>query len=292
MRSSLSRTCACGVKLMYAALQVLESHDGSCRVSDLRSALASSVSFSEWELELVGDAPRWNTFLSWYSTCYAAAGYLVKKRGVWFLTDEGKAALSRPAEDVFVSAQDAYRSLRGSSGDASCDQPSGDIVPVSSESALEEITEKASDGIREVVATRSPYEFQDMVSALLRAMGFFTPFVAPKGRDGGIDVLAFGDPLGTSSPRVKVQVKHFPSSVVSVDVVRQLIGLLADGDSGLVVTSGSFTSEALRAARDSSRRVRLIDGDEFVSLWIQYYSKMPEEDKRWLRIVPVFFASK
>ena len=77
------------------------------------------------------------------------------------------------------------------------------------------------------IASRSPYEFQDMVAALLHAMGYFTPFVAPKGKDGGVDVLAFHDPLGATIPRVKVQVKHTPSSSVSVEVVRRLSGRLA-----------------------------------------------------------------
>jgi len=39
-------------------------------------------------------------------------------------------------------------------------------------------------------------------------MGYHTPFIAPKGRDGGIDVEAYSDPLGTVAPRIIVQVKQ------------------------------------------------------------------------------------
>ena len=38
--------------------------------------------------------------------------------------------------------------------------------------------------------------------------------------------------------------------------------------------------------------VFVFDGDEFISLWIAYYDKMPEEDKDLMRISPVFFVSE
>ena len=52
-------------------------------------------------------------------------------------------------------------------------------------------------------------------------MGYYTPFVAPQGKDGGIDVIAYRDPLGTVSPRIKIQIKHRDASA-SVQEIRQL----------------------------------------------------------------------
>lgn len=290
MAGVYSRTAQCGMKVMFAAMQILQKEGGSCRLSDLRSHLSECCDFSSWEKETVNGSVRWHNFLSWYSSCYVAAGFIRKQRGTWYLTDEGVASLSSSESAAFDLANVAYKE---SSGEASA-APSGDLLPASSASlTLGEMKERADEGLRAAIASRSPYEFQDMVAALLHAMGYFTPFVAPKGKDGGVDVMAFHDPLGASVPRVKVQVKHTPSSSVSVEVVRQLVGLLnRDGDAGLVVTSGLFTSEAHRAARESHRSVRLIDGDEFVDLWIRYYFKMSEEDKELLRITPVYFVSE
>ena len=292
MSKVFSRTASCGMKVMFAAMQALDELGGSARVSNLRAAIASRCQLDEWERDMSKGSPRWFTFLSFYSTTYAVGGFIRKQRGTWHLTDEGKAALSGSAESAFCSAQDAYE--KSKAAELPPQQPSGDIIPVTDSSlSLEKVRELADDGFRDFLASRSAYQFQDMTAALLRAMGFFTPFVAPKGRDGGVDVLAFRDPLGTSTPRVKVQVKHTPTSAVSVDVVRQLVGLLnRAGDAGLVVTSGLFTSEAHRAARESHAGVRLIDGDEFISLWIAYYEKMPEEDKDLMRISPVFFVAE
>lgn len=293
-----SRTASCGLKVMFAALQILSEKDGSCRVAELRADIAQRVHLSPWDNEQVNGSPRWYTFLSYYSTTYAVAGFIRKSRGTWYLTDEGRDVLANAPEDVFLAALEAYQKSKagetaahGGSSSATANTDAS-VTALSHEPSLDDIKEKADDGIRRFLASRSPYQFQDLVAALLRAMGFFTPFVAPKGKDGGVDVLAFHDPLGTSNPRVKVQVKHYPAGIVGVDVVRQLVGLLnRDGDVGVVVTSGLFTSEAQRAARESHRSIRLIDGDEFISLWEAYYSKMPEDDKALLRITPVFFLS-
>ena len=149
---------------------------------------------------------------------------------------------------------------------------------------------QASKGIREYIIKKNPYEFQDLVAALLRAMGYYTPFIAPKGKDGGVDIIAYRDPLGTTAPQLKVQVKHYPTSAISVDVVRSLLGVLVkEGEVGLLVTSGTFTSESKKEARNGHRCLRLIDIDEFIDLWIRYYDRMSEEDKALLPIISVYF---
>src|SRR5262249_7819332 len=68
----------------------------------------------------------------------------------------------------------------------------------------------------------------------------------PPGRDGGVDVIAYKDPLGTVAPRIKVQIKH-KDQKVSVREVRELEAILRkEGDIGLIVSSGGFTSEVER----------------------------------------------
>ncbi len=94
-------------------------------------------------------------------------------------------------------------------------------------------------------------------------MGYYTPFVSPRGKDGGLDIIAYKDPLGTISPRIKVQVKH-RESPASVHEVRQLMGLLQkDGDIGIFISSGGFTPDAKSTARSSNIHVELIDLNRF-----------------------------
>lgn len=47
-----------------------------------------------------------------------------------------------------------------------------------------------------------PYDFQDLVADLLRAMGYHVSWVAPPGKDAGVDIIAHTDPLGANPPRI------------------------------------------------------------------------------------------
>ena len=113
-------------------------------------------------------------------------------------------------------------------------------------------------------------------------MGYHTPFIAPKGRDGGIDIEAYSDPLGTVAPRIIVQVKQ-QKDKVSVQKLRELAGLLRrEGDIGLFVSTGGFTTDAVSEAKTSSRHIEVMDMKRFIDLWKTYYSDLPEEDKALL----------
>ena len=116
------------------------------------------------------------------------------------------------------------------------------------------------------------------------------PHIAKRGKDGGIDIIAYTDPLGTREPRIKVQVKHRPDTGISVEDIRQLIGILSKpGDVGLFVTSGHFTSEAERTARESHKHIELINFERLIALWLEFYPQMTDEDKNRLPLYPIYF---
>jgi len=82
-----------------------------------------------------------------------------------------------------------------------------------------------------------------MVAVLLNAMGYHIAHISPKGRDGGIDIIAYTDPLGVKSPRIIIQVKHKPETKISSDDIQRLAGTMKrNTDVGLFVTSGGFSS--------------------------------------------------
>src|SRR6185503_24163 len=113
-----------------------------------------------------------------------------------------------------------------------------------------------------------------LVASLLRAMGYYVSWVAPPGKDGGIDILAWGDPLGTRPPRIKVQVKRY-SDNVRVDGLRSFMAVLGDDDVGLFVTTSGFSRDAEEEARtQEKRKVTLVDLERLVDLWVEHYSKL------------------
>ena len=168
------------------------------------------------------------------------------------------------------------------------DDPSDDPESVNSMN-LDLLESNARESIKSYIAAKGPYEFQEIVAALLRAMGYHTPFIAPKGKDGGIDIIAYVDPLGAQTPRIKVQVKHKPDTVIGAPDVRGLLGVMREGDIALFVTSGTFSPDAKTTATTSPKFVRLIDGNELIEMWQEYYDKMTDDDKNMLPLKRIAF---
>ena len=290
VNKNLSPSASCGARLMHHVLRLLvASEDGSMPFSAIRAELAVSEQLTTWEGELYEKSgqPRWLTFLTFYATRYLRAGLFLRQQfGVWAVTEAGaEAVASMNAVALFLHATEL---AAGKSQIADPATPNTATDP----SAYEDFENKSRDDIMSFVLGVDPYVFQNMVAALLRGMGYHIPFVAPKGKDGGVDVIAYSDPLGATRPILKVQVKHYkPDNPVPPEVVRGLLGVCrASGDTPIVVTSGRFSDAAKAEARQSN--VRLIDGDEFVSLWVQYFDSMPEEDRSLMPIRPFWFIKR
>jgi restriction system protein len=97
--------------------------------------------------------------------------------------------------------------------------------------------------------------------------------------------------LGTTAPRIKVQVKHRDSKVAAKDV-RELEGLLRkEGDIGLIVSSGGFSSEAEREIRSSNKHIETMDLQRVITLWQEHYDKLSQAGKALLPLVRVFFLA-
>lgn len=293
MAKELSRSAACAVKTMYALMQEMKKNDGYIQAKDMDAILEKNVTFTEWENELAGkySLRRWHTLTQFFSIDYGLAGFIQKKRGNWYLTPEGEEAMKKGPEGLFIEAHNAYVEWDKNRIKT---KPTDDIDVEDEDSKetilnLESLEEQASDSLKGYIRKKNAYEFQDMVAAVLRAMGYHTPFIAPRGKDGGIDIIAYVDPLGAQTPRIKVQVKHRPDASIAAADVRALLGVLKTGDIALFVTSGSFSNDARSTAINSKDYIRLIDGDEFIDMWEQYYDKMTDEDKNRLPLKRISF---
>jgi restriction system protein len=148
-------------------------------------------------------------------------------------------------------------------------------------SFFEEAKSKAEELIADVIARIDPFAFQELVAGLLESMGYRTR-VSDRGADQGVDIIAHPDPLGFETPRIKVQVKHRQSAAGGPDV-RNLVGTLSDGEKGLFVSTGGFTTEAKNEARRTSR-ITILNSDEFVKLLIEHYEKL---DADYRSIIPL-----
>ena len=137
----------------------------------------------------------------------------------------------------------------------------------------------------------NPYEFQDLVAGLLEAMDYHVQWVAPPGPDQGIDILASSDPLGASSPQLRVQVKR-QSGRIPVDGLRAFLAVLGDDDVGIFVSTGGFTRDAQREARTQvSRRITLVELGRLFDLLIEHYDDLAENVRQLLPLQPVYYLA-
>jgi restriction system protein len=284
-------------RLIFAALKILKENGGEMRGRQVVEEVEKRVQLGEWEThryERTGNI-RWRSVLQFYTIDLIKGGFLVKKKGVWFLTPEGESALKLGETGLLDAATKAYREWRQKNPRQPEVTETGAVVADETvkqeEISAGEIEQSAYDQIENFVNRKTPYEFQDLAAALLRGMGYFTPFVSPAGKDGGVDIVAYRDPLGTSSPRIKVQIKH-RDSPATVQEVRELMGLLQkDGDVGIFISSGGFTADAKREARTANVHVELVDLPRFIILWQEFYQKLTDEDKTKLPLFPIYLLA-
>ena len=292
-KEQFSRTKVCATKTLYAVMKEMIRRGGSIPAKEIYPWVNDHVELTAWEKEPAGKMGdiRWTNSFQFYSIDYQKAGFIIKKNGTWYITPEGEKALKKNPEEVMNIANAAYHEWRrlNPKDDNPTEEPTDETVEKDNAVNLDLLESDARDGIRKYIISKSPYEFQDLVAALLRAMGYHTPFVAPKGKDGGIDIIAYLDPLGAQTPRIKVQVKHKPETAIGASDVRALSGVLKTGDIALFVTSGTYSTDARNAASGNDKFIRLIDGDEFIEMWQEYYDKMSDDDKNMLPLKRISF---
>lgn len=292
-KDKFSRTKACATKTLYAVMKEMSRRGGSMPAKELYPFVNEKVELTDWEKEPAGKMQyiRWTNSFQFYSIDYQKAGFIVKKSGNWYLTPEGEAALKKTPEEVMNIANDAYHAWKKARDieDNPDEEPTDNTAESDNSMKLEQLESDAREGIKAFIASKDPYEFQDMVAALLRAMEYHTPFIAPKGKDGGIDIIAYLDPLGAKTPRIKVQVKHKPETAIGASEVRALSGVLKAGDIALFVTSGTYSADARNAASGNDKFIRLIDGNDFIEMWQEYYDKMSDDDKNMLPLKRISF---
>lgn len=123
-------------------------------------------------------------------------------------------------------------------------------------------TEGWKEKLLNILYDISPAAFERLAQRLLRESGFFQVEVTGKVGDGGIDGKGIVRVSGLLSFHVIFQCKRYKGSV-SPSQIRDFRGAMQGrADKGLVITTGSFTREAIKeATRDGAPPIDLIDGD-------------------------------
>lgn len=152
---------------------------------------------------------------------------------------------------------------------------------------LERHIDSFNDKQRKVLMERmmqlNPQDFEELITTLLSKMGFSEVSRTPYGGDGGVDVRGI----------MTVQAKRWKANV-QYPVVQQLRGSLGTDERGLIVTTSNFSKGARdEATRTSSHTpIDLIDGDQLVSLLVEYNLGVKKNRYQLLELTPSFFSDE
>lgn len=117
-------------------------------------------------------------------------------------------------------------------------------------------------------------EFESLVGEAFRLREYQVMETGGGGADGGVDLV-----LTKGGEKFLVQCKQWKAYRVSVEIVRELYGVMAaqGAAGGFVVTSGRFTEDAVAFA--SGRNVKLVEGPELLG-WIRQVQGVTRPDPR------------
>ncbi|MBQ1510320.1 MAG: restriction endonuclease, partial [Selenomonadaceae bacterium] len=148
----------------------------------------------------------------------------------------------------------------------------------------EEIEAQSRDYIlKQLKKNYKGYPFEEVVQDLLRAMGYAKTSVSRHGGDHGKDIIVYKDEL---PPRIVVQVKS-QDDPIPEKMLQQLNGCLEGGDYGVFVALSHFTDNALKFL-SKTPRIRAIDCEEFIDLFLSYYDKLSDEYQKAIPLRKVY----
>jgi len=104
-------------------------------------------------------------------------------------------------------------------------------------------------------------EFEKLVAEAFNRIGYTVAEAGGSSAEGGIDLVATA-----ANEKILVQCKHWRAAMVGVSTVGELYGVMTaeSATGGAVVTSGTFSPDAVAFAEDKS--IQLIDGQQLEKL--------------------------
>lgn len=208
--------------------------------------------------------PRFRNQVAWARFYLVREGLLdSSKRGVWSLTEagRGKSLSLEESREIFLRWVRIFQAQRKAKN--------SDQEPIQEQVA--EATGAPSNDYRgellAILLALPPNGFERLCQRLLRESGFTQVIVTGQSNDGGIDGHGTLQINPLLSFKVLFQCKRYAKSV-SPSHVRDFRGAMAGrADKGIILTTGTFTTEARREAiRDGVSPIELIDSEKLVEL--------------------------
>lgn len=243
---------------VFPTLQAVKRRGGSATIEEIEEGVAENMKLGDEPLSIPhGNSGRteFQYRLAWVRTYLKKYGALDNsERGVWALTDSGEKITETEAKVVFKKIH-AQRKENRPAENREPDDLDADLPPIG---WIEQLLA--------VIGSMDSSAFERLCQRLLREAGFTRVEVTGRPSDGGIDGIGVLR-VNLVSFQVLFQCKKWKGTVGS-SVVRDFRGaMVGRADKGLIITSGTFTSDARReATRDGAPAIDLIDGENLCLL--------------------------
>jgi restriction endonuclease Mrr len=265
-------------------LKVLADAGGSAKPRDVYPRVAAhfpnlSVEEQELRLESTPGTRKWWNLVQWVRQHLVEALEIDgSTRGVWRLTDRGRARLA--------SLDSGGASQAGTS--SASPQVAGSGV------GLRDLANKSRDEAKSRVLTElknlTPTGFEHFCMELLQQLGYRSVAVTRRSADGGID--GYGDfRQGAVSIKSAFQAKRWTDASVGRPEIDKLRGAIqGDYDHGVFITTSRFTKDATDASyKKGAITILLLDGEAIAELMVERGIGVVRQPVYLYEIAPDFF---
>jgi restriction system protein len=247
-------------ELLIPTVNALIQLGGSGTIEEINSKVFEIIKLPDKILQIPhGEEGTTNEVeyrLAWSRTYLKKFGLLENSsRGIWALTKSNIDTTKLDTVEIVKTVREQ-------------DKPKKNKVNTKSEQIEHEIneevdhTEEWKEKLLNILYNITPAAFERLAQRLLRESGFFQVEVTGKTGDGGIDGKGIVRVSGLLSFHVIFQCKRYKGSVTPSQIRDFRGAMQGRADKGLVITTGTFTREAIKeATRDGAPPIELIDGE-------------------------------
>jgi restriction system protein len=256
------------VQFFQPVIDALVELGGSGRPAEVKEIIADKLSIPEGEQgeQISSGASRFSKNVDWARFYLAKAGYIdASTRGVWSLTEIGR-SVKLSVADALKLFQDIHQTFSVERRKQKDKSSKSDLVDIS-----DEIPDEESDHrvilIKQLMSL-PPDGFERLCQRLLRESGFESVTVTGRSGDGGLDGIGVLQVNAFVSFKVLFQCKRYTGSVASSQVRDFRGAMMGRADKGIILTTGTFTSDAKKeAVRDGVPPIELVDGEKLLDMF-------------------------
>lgn len=258
------------VRYFGPVLRALEKLGGSGRPAEVCDYVAEELNLSEEELgeKLKSGQLRFYNQVAWARFILAKGEYIDSSQtGVWTITDKGRSGLGMSAKEAISISREIQSKMKKTGDEIEVSEIEG-----SNNNGITPGLNLKSDyrsQIQSILMSLPPNGFERFCQRLLREAGFEHVNVTGRSGDGGIDGVGILQVNPLVSFKVLFQCKRYAGSIVPSQV-RDFRGAMGGrADKGIIITTGSFTSEAKKeSVRDGVPPIELVDGEKLIEMCV------------------------